>query len=218
MPEARRRTEALLAQAGRHFAVRIPAPEVRFDLRGKAAGQVRQVQGRVWQVRYNVVLLAREPEAFLAQTVPHECAHLVAFALFGRGIRPSRAGVAGGHAPLRCRAQALSQLPGGRPAHPTPAPLRLPLRLSHPSAHQYPALSRPGRADLLLRRLPWFPRTRAHRPRRPRDSCDRPASDGGTAQQVASAASAPALSGRVRVTSARPLRRLPPGNCQRRCG
>jgi SprT protein len=88
MPEARRRTEALLDQARRHFGVRIPSPEVRFDLRGQAAGQVRQAPGRVWQVRYNSVLLAREPDAFLAQTVPHECAHLVAFALFGRGIRP----------------------------------------------------------------------------------------------------------------------------------
>lgn len=88
MPEARRRTEALLERAQRHFGVRIPPAEVRFDLRGQAAGQVRQAPGRVWQVRYNAALLAREPEAFLAQTVPHECAHLVAFALFGRGVRP----------------------------------------------------------------------------------------------------------------------------------
>ena len=87
MPETERRTLSLLDQARRHYRVPIPAPQVRFDLRGQAAGQVRQ-RGRIWQVRYNPLLLAREPHAFLAQTVPHECAHLVAFALFGRTIRP----------------------------------------------------------------------------------------------------------------------------------
>ena len=84
----RHQTDAFLAQARRHFGVRIPTPEVRFDLRGKAAGQLRQAPGRVWQVRYNAALVTRNPEEFLAQTVPHECAHLVAYALFGRGIRP----------------------------------------------------------------------------------------------------------------------------------
>ena len=86
--EASHRTAALLEQARRHFGVRLPAPDVRFDLRGKAAGQVRQAPGMVWQVRYNAALLAREPDAFLAQTVPHEVAHLIAFAVHGRGIRP----------------------------------------------------------------------------------------------------------------------------------
>jgi len=96
MREAEHRTEALLDQARRAFGVTVPAPQVRFDLRGQAAGQVRHVQvleqgraqGRIWQIRYNAVLLQREPKAFLAQTVPHESAHLVAFALFGRSIRP----------------------------------------------------------------------------------------------------------------------------------
>lgn len=88
MREATRRTLALLDQARGQFGVRITAPEVRFDLRGKAAGQVRMAPGRVWQVRYNPLLLTREPDAFLAQTIPHEAAHLIAFALHGRGIRP----------------------------------------------------------------------------------------------------------------------------------
>jgi predicted SprT family Zn-dependent metalloprotease len=54
MREASHRTEALLERARRHFAVHIARPEVRFDLRGKAAGQVRMAPGRVWQVRYNL--------------------------------------------------------------------------------------------------------------------------------------------------------------------
>lgn len=88
MREANRRTATLLEQARRLFGIRLPVPDVRFDLRGKAAGQVRLVPGMVWQVRYNAALMAREPDAFLAQTVPHEVAHLIAFALHGRGIRP----------------------------------------------------------------------------------------------------------------------------------
>jgi SprT protein len=86
--EATHRTSVLLKQAQRGFAVLIPTPVVHFDLRGKAAGQVRLAPGQVWQVRYNASLLTRNPGAFLAQTVPHECAHLVAFTVFGRRIRP----------------------------------------------------------------------------------------------------------------------------------
>jgi SprT protein len=117
--EANRRTEALLEQASRHFQVRIPPPEVRFDLRGQAAGQVRRAPGRVWQVRYNAVLLVREPEPFLAQTVPHECAHLVAFVLFGRGIWPHGPEWRGimrhfGAEPRRCHSFPVDDLPTRR--------------------------------------------------------------------------------------------------------
>ena len=86
--EAERRTTALLQQSRRGFGMPIPTPEVRFDLRGKSAGQLRMAEGKTWQIRYNLALLTREPEAFLAQTIPHEVAHLVAFAIHGRGIRP----------------------------------------------------------------------------------------------------------------------------------
>jgi SprT protein len=83
-----RRTDYLLDQARRDFAVRIAAPDVRFDLRGRAAGQIRLTPAQNWQVRYNPSLLTRNADAFIVQTVPHECAHLVAFAVYGRGIRP----------------------------------------------------------------------------------------------------------------------------------
>jgi SprT protein len=88
MEKVSRRTHALLDQARRDFAVRIPAADVRFDLRGRAAGQVRLTGAQSWQVRYNPSLLTRNPDDFVVQTVPHECAHLVAFAVYGRGIRP----------------------------------------------------------------------------------------------------------------------------------
>ncbi len=63
-------------------------PRVAFDLRGRAAGQFRVAAGKEPCIRYNPVLLVRHPSEFLAQTVPHEVAHYLAYLSFGRGIRP----------------------------------------------------------------------------------------------------------------------------------
>jgi SprT protein len=82
------RTGDLVRFCARHFGLKIPAPIVRFDLRGRAAGQARTVEGNGSLVRYNPELLIRNPEDFLASTVPHETAHLVAFHLFGPRIKP----------------------------------------------------------------------------------------------------------------------------------
>lgn len=82
------RTKQLLASAEEHFGVKIPDPMIRFDLRGKTAGQVRTANGRGCLVRYNAQLLLRHPEDFLARTVPHETAHVVAFNLFGPRVQP----------------------------------------------------------------------------------------------------------------------------------
>jgi SprT protein len=114
-----RQTRTLLDQARRDFAVRIPTPEVRFDLRGRAAGQIRLTPAQSWQVRYNQALLIRNPDTFIAQTVPHECAHLVAFVLFGRSIRPHGMEWQGimhhfGAEPRRCHAFPLDHLPTRR--------------------------------------------------------------------------------------------------------
>jgi SprT protein len=83
-----KRTGALVAAAAIHFRRKIAAPEVTFDLRGRSAGQVRVAPGRRCLVRYNLVLLLRHPREFLAQTVPHEAAHVVVFALHGPGCKP----------------------------------------------------------------------------------------------------------------------------------
>lgn len=63
-------------------------PAVRFDLRGKAAGQFRVDGANHCVIRYNLALLARHGEDFLRRTVPHETAHYLAFLLYGRGTRP----------------------------------------------------------------------------------------------------------------------------------
>lgn len=81
-------TAELLASAARHFGTKLAQPAIRFDLRGKSAGQVRTEDGRRCTIRYNFSLLERHPEEFLARTVPHETAHVVAFNLFGPRVQP----------------------------------------------------------------------------------------------------------------------------------
>lgn len=86
--QARELTKRLIASAARHFGRKMPEPMIRFDLRGKTAGQVRSMEGRACLIRYNNALLARHPDEFLARTVPHETAHVVAFSLFGPRVQP----------------------------------------------------------------------------------------------------------------------------------
>jgi SprT protein len=86
--QAAERTLRLLGVAASHFRLRIGAPSIRFDLRGKTAGQARVFPDRTCVVRYNAALLSRNPAAFLAQTVPHEAAHVVVFHLHGPRRKP----------------------------------------------------------------------------------------------------------------------------------
>jgi SprT protein len=85
---AERLTIELLGLASQYFAVELPRPKIRFDLRGQSAGQACTREGGNWLIRYNAGLLERHPREFLAQTVAHETAHLVTFSLFGPGIAP----------------------------------------------------------------------------------------------------------------------------------
>ncbi len=80
-------TRRLIQHAESGFHLAVPTPEIRFDLRGKAAGMVIfSNTGTV--VRYNPKLLEENGASFVDQTVPHEVAHLIARALHGRRIRP----------------------------------------------------------------------------------------------------------------------------------
>jgi len=82
------RTLALLKRAEQHFCHAMPTIEIRFDLRGQSAGMVRFQKGKRPVVRYNMQLFSENHETFIARTVPHEVAHIVARTLFGAGIRP----------------------------------------------------------------------------------------------------------------------------------
>lgn len=70
-------------------AARLPVPDVVFDLRGRSAGQaVFSGRSRQGHIRINPLLLASHPAEMLAQTVPHEVAHMAIFRLHGRRAKP----------------------------------------------------------------------------------------------------------------------------------
>lgn len=60
-------------------------PKLRFDLRGRCAGQA--IPGD-WSIRLNTKLLGQHGQVFVDETVPHEWAHLLAYAIYGSRIRP----------------------------------------------------------------------------------------------------------------------------------
>ena len=82
-------SHARLNQAELHFKRPMPEIEILFNLRGQAAGMVKimGIEKRVL-VRYNPILLNENGDHFLAQTVPHEIAHVVTHALYHRRVRP----------------------------------------------------------------------------------------------------------------------------------
>lgn len=114
---ARARTSDLLGQAIRQWGLTTKAVEIRFDLRGRAAGQARYGGPGPWVIRYNPVLLRENPERFMAETIAHEVAHVVAYARHGHRIRPHgpewRAIMEHfGAAPERCHGYDVSRVPG----------------------------------------------------------------------------------------------------------
>jgi len=81
------RARSLLADAEhwfRRYRVAPPQPELRFDLTGRSAGQVRFAPGRPPVIRFNLAIAARHPGQFVDETVAHEVAHLVTAACFPR--------------------------------------------------------------------------------------------------------------------------------------
>jgi SprT protein len=83
-----REAEALIRRAEHHYGISIPNVEIRFDLVGTAAGMVLFPSGKSPVIRYNPILLQHNQQDFLAQTLPHEVAHLIARKLHGESIRP----------------------------------------------------------------------------------------------------------------------------------
>ena len=71
----------------RERARKQPQVEIRCDLRGKAAGQLRRYQDGRLVIRYNLAIARLQPQAFIDETVPHEVAHLLVWLLHGRKAR-----------------------------------------------------------------------------------------------------------------------------------
>lgn len=65
-----------------------PLPQIRFDLRGVSAGQLRVDHRGHCIIRYHPALLLRHGDDFLRRTVPHETAHFLVYRLHGHGVRP----------------------------------------------------------------------------------------------------------------------------------
>jgi SprT protein len=86
--QVRERTLELIETARQRYQVAIRDPELRFDLKGKAAGMVVFRPGRNPLVRYNQKILSDNTKAFIQQTIPHEVAHLIARRRYGKGIKP----------------------------------------------------------------------------------------------------------------------------------
>jgi len=114
--QATEQTRKLLQQALARLNLRARELEIRFDLRGRAAGQARCGSRDPWLIRYNAVLLRENGERFIAETVPHEVAHLVAYHRHGPRIRPHGPewqAIMGqlGATPERCHQYDLSHVP-----------------------------------------------------------------------------------------------------------
>jgi len=83
------RVNHCLGLAEKKFQRKIPLPQLKFDLRGAAAGQFRGSKDRA-ELRFNSQLFSLYFDDNLEHTVPHEVAHYVVFQLFIRGRRRSR--------------------------------------------------------------------------------------------------------------------------------
>lgn len=75
-----------LFKAEKYYRCSFPVGEVLFNLRGRAAGQVRFPLSKhsrdLPEIRFNPSILNIYGEAFIREVVPHECAHLVVHRLF----------------------------------------------------------------------------------------------------------------------------------------
>lgn len=76
-----RALRAGLQQANHKLDAHYPEPAVTYQQRGATAGTAWLQQ---WEIRLNPVLLLENPHDFIAEVIPHELAHLLVYARFGR--------------------------------------------------------------------------------------------------------------------------------------
>ena len=78
------RVNDCMQQASEQLAREFLTPAVRFNQRGRIAGSAWLER---WELRFNPVLLSDNEAEFMAEIIPHEVAHLIAFACYGR-VKP----------------------------------------------------------------------------------------------------------------------------------
>jgi|GEM_PF-30110 len=77
--------------AEKYFETSLNRPSVSFDIRGQDAGRAyfkKKLLSCQTSVKFNEVLLEHNPMHFLQEVVAHECAHLIAYELYGSRIKP----------------------------------------------------------------------------------------------------------------------------------
>lgn len=105
------RVRLLIEQAGQYYSRSFPQPTVYINISGADAGQALPERNIL---RFNPIFLVNANTDYLEQIVAHEVAHLVAFHLFGKNIRPHGKEWAGimkkvfGLPPIRCHNYDLS--------------------------------------------------------------------------------------------------------------
>lgn len=73
-----------LRHANQVLGVNYPLPEIRYDLKGKAAGMAYL---QLWKIRINAAMLLDNSVAFIDEVIPHELAHLIVYRYFTLGKR-----------------------------------------------------------------------------------------------------------------------------------
>ncbi|WP_220720341.1 SprT family zinc-dependent metalloprotease [Agarivorans litoreus] len=85
MQQLTQQVEQCFRLAESYFKQSFQRPELVLSSRkSKVAGSANLSQ---WRLRFNAHFYQQQPEHFLAQTVPHEVAHLVCHAVYGR-VKP----------------------------------------------------------------------------------------------------------------------------------
>lgn len=82
---ARERIAHYVQRANTELNARLPMPTCSFDLRGKVAGKAL---GKQNHLQLNAVLFMENVDAFLADTIPHEVAHLITGKLYSQQATP----------------------------------------------------------------------------------------------------------------------------------
>ena len=83
--ELNARIRGYITLANMSFATRLRMPDWDARLRGALAGKAHLQR---WYLQFNATLLRGNQEHFLVQTVGHEVAHLVVWALYGVRVKP----------------------------------------------------------------------------------------------------------------------------------
>ena len=114
--QIRNRVNQLIAQyEAKHPGQKVPQMNIRFDLRGRAAGQAGR-RGFQYFMRFNKDMIMNQSwDNLLNDTVPHELAHVICFANgsdFGHGVFWRRTCQELGGSGERCHTEAVTYAKG----------------------------------------------------------------------------------------------------------